>query len=73
MPLRPLPYREVARKLEAAGFVETTQKGSHVKFVKYSAEGTCTAIVPRHREISIGTLRSVVRQARLTVDEFEAL
>ena len=73
MPLRPLPYREVVRKLEAAGFVETTQKGSRVKFVRYSAEGTCTAIVPRHREISIGTLRSVVRQARLTVDEFEAL
>ena len=73
MPLKPLPYREVVRKLEAAGFVETTQKGSHVKFVKTAAEGTCAAIVPRHREISIGTLRSVERQARLTVDEFEAL
>jgi len=34
MPLKPLPYREVKRKLEANGFEEVSQKGSHVKFVK---------------------------------------
>ncbi|BCP67605.1 hypothetical protein TthHB5018_c25390 (plasmid) [Thermus thermophilus] len=33
-PLRPLPYREVKRRLKAAGFVVHSQKGSHVKFVK---------------------------------------
>ena len=49
-PLRPLPYREVKRRLEAAGFAEVGQKGSHVKFVKHADEGTRTAIVPRHRE-----------------------
>lgn len=36
MPLRPLPYREVKRKLEAAGFAEISQKGSHVKFSRQS-------------------------------------
>ncbi len=73
MPLNPLPYREVKRKLEAAGFTETSQKGSHVKFVRHADEGTRTAIVPRHREITVGTLRSILRQAGLTPDEFEAL
>ena len=34
MPLRPLPYHEVKRKWEAAGFTEVNQKGSHVKFAK---------------------------------------
>ena len=51
MPLRPLPFREVKRKLEAAGFAEVSSKGSHVKFAKVTEDGTYTAIVPQHREV----------------------
>ena len=70
---RPLPYRIVVRKLAAAGFLEASQKGSHVKFVKETDDGVLTAIVPRHREVAIGTLRSILRQARLTPQQFESL
>jgi len=73
MSLKPLPYREVKRKLEAAGFVETTQPGSHVKFVKTTTEDVYTAIVPRHHEVTTGTLRSILRQAGIAADVFEAL
>lgn len=73
MPLRPLPYREVKRKLEAASFTEVSQKGSHVKFVRDTDEGIRTATVPRHREVALGTLRSILRQAGLSADEFERL
>lgn len=73
MPLRPLPFREVKRRLEAAGFVEASSKGSHIKFAKESTDGTYTAIVPRHREIPVGTLRSVLRQAGIDPDEFDKL
>ena len=73
MPLRPLPYREVKRKLEAAGFTTVSQRGSHVKFVKVTAQGTLTATVPQHREVAVGTVRSIIRQAGLSLDEFEAL
>ncbi|MEA5564917.1 MULTISPECIES: type II toxin-antitoxin system HicA family toxin [unclassified Anabaena] len=73
MSLKPLPYREVKRKLKAAGFEEVSQKGSHVKFIKSIDEGTRTAIVPRHREITIGTLGSILRQAGISVEEFENL
>lgn len=73
MPLRPLPFREVRRKLLAAGFEQAGQRGSHVKFARRDAEGTRTAIVPHHPEIAVGTLRSVLRQAGLTVEEFEDL
>jgi predicted RNA binding protein YcfA (HicA-like mRNA interferase family) len=54
MPLRPLPYGEVKRKLEAAGFVEAGQSGSHIKFKKTTEQGTRTAIVPHHREVAVG-------------------
>ena len=73
MPLRALPYREIRRRLEAAGFAETSQKGSHVKFVRRDGDRTLTAIVPRHPEVAVGTLRSVLRQAILTPEQFEAL
>ena len=73
MPLRPLPYREVERRLEAAGFVQVGQRGSHIKFSKEAAEGIRTVIVPHHREIAVGTLRSILRQAGLSTDEFDAL
>jgi len=71
--LRPLPYRVVKQKLEKAGFEETPGKGSHRKFVKVGPEGIITAVVPQHREIAVGTLRSIIRQAMLTPEQFEKL
>ena len=56
-----------------AGFVEITQRGSHVKFIKANDEGVLTVIVPRHREVAVGTLRSILRQAGLTPHEFDGL
>ncbi|MEH2425751.1 MAG: type II toxin-antitoxin system HicA family toxin [Nostoc sp.] len=73
MPLKPLPYREVKRRLEAAGFGEVSQKGSHVKFAKFTNQGIRTVIVPHYREITIGTLGSILRQAGISVEEFEVL
>lgn len=73
MPLRPLPYREVKRRLEAAGFRIVGQTGSHVKFVKHTDNLTLIAIVPTHSEIVVGTLRGILRQASISPDDFEKL
>jgi predicted RNA binding protein YcfA (HicA-like mRNA interferase family) len=71
--LKPQPFREVKRRLEKAGFVETSQKGSHVKFVRQREETVDTAIVPKKSEIPIGTLRSILSQAHLDPDDWEKL
>jgi predicted RNA binding protein YcfA (HicA-like mRNA interferase family) len=71
--MKPLPFREVKRKLEAAGFNEVGQTGSHVKFAKTTPAGTRTATVPKHHEVAAGTLRSILRQAAITAEEFDAL
>lgn len=71
--MKPLPYRQVKRKLEAAGFTIANQTGSHVKFAKTTDEGTRTTTVPKHKEVAAGTLRSILRQAGLNETEFEAL
>lgn len=66
-------FADVIRKLQAAGYVVVGQKGSHVKLLKVSSEGTRVVIVPHHRELATGTLRGILRHAGLTVGEFEAL
>ena len=71
--LRPLPFREIKRRLESAGFVEHSQKGSHVKFVRSTDEAIDVAIVPRKREVPASALRSILNQAHLSPDEWEEL
>lgn len=60
--MRPLPWRVVVRKLRAAGFTETSQKGSHVKFVKETETGRVVVPVPRPhgRDVKTGTLHSII-------------
>ena len=71
--MKPIPYRDVKRKLEPAGLASPPQKGSHVKFAKTIAEGRLTVIVPYHPEVSPGTIRSILRQFGLSQEEFEEL
>jgi len=64
----------VTRKLLAAGFVQHTQRGSHVKFIRQPEDAArLVVIVPRHREVSAGALRGIVRQAGLSRREFDRL
>jgi len=71
--MKPLPFREIKRKLEAAGFVEVGQTGSHIKFARSTASGIRTATVPQHREVAAGTLRSILRQAGVSAEDFARL
>jgi predicted RNA binding protein YcfA (HicA-like mRNA interferase family) len=73
MPLKPLAFKEVKRRLNNAGFEIVSQKGSHVKFAKETEEGRLTAIVPKYKEITIGTLSSILKQAGLSISEFDNL
>jgi predicted RNA binding protein YcfA (HicA-like mRNA interferase family) len=57
----------VIRALGKLGFAEISHRGSHVKL--RHADGR-TAIVPLHRELAPGTLRSVLRQARISAGDF---
>ena len=71
--LSPLPFREIKRRLEAAGFIEASQKGSHVKFVRDIGGVVDTVIVPRKHEVPVGTLRSILSQAHIDPADWENL
>lgn len=58
---------KVVAALTKGGFGEVSQRGSHVKL--RHADGR-VVIVPIHRELATGTLRSIIRQSGLSVEEF---
>ena len=61
----------VLKVLLAHGFVFVSQKGSHIK-VRKQGNPVLTVIVPAERkEIPHGTLRSILRQSRLRIEDFE--
>ncbi|OGT34713.1 MAG: hypothetical protein A2W28_08590 [Gammaproteobacteria bacterium RBG_16_51_14] len=61
---------EVQRALERLGFFKVRQSGSHV-IMKRESKG---CVVPMHKEVKIGTLAGVLRQADISPEEFiEAL
>ena len=61
---------EVIRSLERLGFVQIRQRGSHVTLKKKTSAGDIGCVVPLHRELAIGTLRSILRQAAVSPEEF---
>ena len=71
--LSPQPFREVKRRLESMGFFEASQKGSHVKFVRRFGEVVDIAIVPRKSDIPVGTLRSILHQAHIDIEDWSRL
>jgi predicted RNA binding protein YcfA (HicA-like mRNA interferase family) len=65
-----LSGQEVVRVFESFGWNVARRRGSHIIMTK---EGQIVTLsIPNHKEVAKGTLRSLIRSANLTVDEFVA-
>ena len=64
--------REVVRALRKLGYEQDRQRGSHI-VLRQVAYPHRRITVPDHDEVAKGTLRAIIREAGLTVDEFKAL
>ncbi len=64
--------REVAAALASLGYEKDRQKGSHI-VLRQAVHPHRRLVVPDHKEIAKGTLRALIKQAGLTVEEFNAL
>ena len=58
---------DVVRALRKVGFTVRRQHGSHI--ILRRNDPFAQTVVPDHRQIDRGTLRAILRQANLTVDE----
>jgi predicted RNA binding protein YcfA (HicA-like mRNA interferase family) len=63
-----LSGREVRKALERAGFVFRRQAGSHMMLRR--DDPYARAVVPDHKHLRIGTLRRIISDAGLTLDQF---
>jgi predicted RNA binding protein YcfA (HicA-like mRNA interferase family) len=57
---------EAIKALERLGFSTIRQTGSHVRM----AQGNRCVTVPMHRELVVGTLQSILRQAGISLTDF---
>jgi predicted RNA binding protein YcfA (HicA-like mRNA interferase family) len=60
---------DAIRALQKLGFVVVRQKGSHVMLRR----GSTGCVVPNHRELKLGTLSGILKQAGVSADEFTAV
>ena len=69
--LRILSGKEICQILSKYGFIIVRQKGSHIVVQKKTDTSTITVPVPNHKEIRLGTLKSIIRQSQVPSKEFE--
>ncbi|MBI1871786.1 MAG: type II toxin-antitoxin system HicA family toxin [Chlamydiae bacterium] len=59
---------EVIRAFLRAGYHKVSQRGSHVKL--FHPAHQITLVIPNHREVDRWTLRGIIRDAKISVQEF---
>ena len=64
---------ELVHVLKKAGFAEKRQKGSHLTMWRESDKRRVTVPIHPGREVPIGTLRSILRDADISADNFRDL
>jgi len=64
--------RDVVTALEKIGYVVDRQRGSHM-ILRQQDPPHRRLTVPDHKEVAKGTLRAIIRQVGLTVEEFNDL
>lgn len=63
-----LPPSKVISILSKFGFIKVSQKGSHAKYKNIISGKIC--IIPMHDEVAKGTLKSILEQADIELDDF---
>ena len=65
-----LNYDKVIRALQRAGWVVVRQRGSHIRLQRHAGNEVLKIIVPAHKPIKRSTLSHILKQARISLDDF---
>jgi predicted RNA binding protein YcfA (HicA-like mRNA interferase family) len=60
--------KQAVKAFKKAGWFEVGQVGSHLIMSKQNVRVNLS--IPQHKELSVGTLRALIRNAGLTVEDF---
>lgn len=64
--------REMARALKKIGYEQDRQRGSHI-ILRQTDSPHRRVTIPGHKEVAKGTLRAIIHEVGLRVDEFKDL
>ena len=65
-----LSYDKIIRALQRDGWVMVRTKGSHVRLQKHIVNETLKLTIPAHQPVKRSTLAHILKQARITIDDF---
>ncbi len=65
-----LNYDKVIKALQRDGWVIVQQRGSHIRLQKHLENEVLKIIVPAHKPIKRSTLSHILKQARISLDDF---
>ena len=63
-----LSGKKVVNTFKKAGFYRVSQRGSHIKIRNDTSQ--ITLIIPDHKQVDRWTLRGIIRDSGLTIEEF---
>jgi predicted RNA binding protein YcfA (HicA-like mRNA interferase family) len=66
--LRNISGKEAVNAFQKAGWQSAGQVGSHLVMIKPGIRVNLS--IPQHKELSVGTLRALIRNSGMIVDEF---
>lgn len=66
-----LSYTKIVAALQRAGFVVVRQRGSHIRLQKRIQDELLKITVPAHKPVKKTTLAKLIKQAKLTLEEFK--
>lgn len=65
-----LPYTQIIKALQREGWTVVRQRGSHIRLQKRTGDEVLKITVPAHRPVKPSTLAHILKQARMSVDDF---
>ncbi len=68
-----LSYQQIIRALQRDGWTVVRQRGSHIRLQKRVGDEVLKITVPAHRPVKRTTLARILKEARLSVEDFTNL
>lgn len=65
--------RQAIKRFEKIGYVVVRQKGSHIRLIHPTKAACHPLTIPDHRELGIGLLRKLLRDADISLEKFLGL
>ena len=63
-------YIQIIRALQRNGWVVVRQRGSHIRLQKHIGDVVLKITVPAHRPVKASTLAHILKQAKMSLDQF---